>query len=581
MFYKKILIFISICLLQMNTSLSQNLLNENLSSLADKYGGTIGIAAKNLKIGETIFINAENKFPAASVIKVPIMVEFFYQVAEGKINPSSFVELNDANKWGGSSFLQYFDGTSQIKLIDAVMLMIIVSDNTATNLVIDALGTSHQEKLDAVNNRMEALGLKNTRLLNKLMSWETKTDSPESIRYGVGVTTPEDMALLLEKMYRGELVSLEFSEKMIAILRHQFYNSMIPRYLPFTTTDITVVHKTGGVTESFNDVGIVYSSKTDYVLAIFCDEVQDYRDSPDNESIIAAATASRLIWNYFTGDAGFEVTKRFARITWNDYPSGTWAKLRLKHAPFPHALRKNGYTNSKGEFYPYKNFYDDSSAVIIVPKGWHETKDGVNLIVHFHGHRNFVLKVMEKFYLPQQLASSQKNAILILAQGPKNVPDSFCGNMEEKNGFKYFIDEILTTLKQDSLLTDTKIGNIIITAHSGGYRPAAFVLQQGGLTEFISEVYLFDAFYGEHDKFFDWIKNYNGKMVSIYTDHLADEHQSFFERLRKEHIPFSEKLAPHERLIFFRTDVCHSCVMDGFFEKFLKLSKLDEVEQEN
>ncbi|NOZ61407.1 MAG: serine hydrolase, partial [Calditrichaeota bacterium] len=240
-------------------------------------GGRIGVMAKNLDTGEQIGYRASEKFPTASVIKLPVMVEYFFQVKEGKVSPTQEIELSDANKWGGSGLFQFFNGMSQQKLTDAVLLMITISDNTATNMVIDALGRTHAEKLAAVNDRMVALGLKNTRLLNKLMSWETKTNSPESIRYGVGVSTPGDMNLLCEKIFRREIVDSAACDAMIDLMKKQFYNDKIPRFLPKEEAQIRVAHKTGSVTGVSNDVGLILSPRANISLAIFIEEARDRR----------------------------------------------------------------------------------------------------------------------------------------------------------------------------------------------------------------------------------------------------------------------------------------------------------------
>jgi len=575
---KHTFIFLLILLCGLNFSLfAQPDLSTQLAALTREFQGTIGIFAENLKTGEIISVNADTKFPSASVIKIPIMVEFFYQVAAGKINPQKKVNLTPANKWGGSGVLQYFDGATKIKLIDAVTLMIILSDNTATNLVIDALGKQHAEKIAAVNSRMQSLGLKNTFLLNKMMSWETKTDSALSIRYGVGVTTPTDMALLLKLMYQDRLVSPEISRQMLEILKKQQYDSMLPRLLPLETAVITVVHKTGSVTGVCNDVGIVFSKSADYAISVFCDESHDHRGSVENMTLIAAAKASRLVWNHFTGSHGFEIPQS-GQLDWSHYPGGTWTKFQITHALFPHPARKNGLENPNDP-YPFAGHYDDSSVVVIQPAGWHETEVGVNLIIHFHGHRNHVLNVLEQFNLPQQLRASRKNALLVLAQGPKDAPDSFGGNIEEPGGLQKFVDAVLQRLTQDSLISRPQINQIILSAHSGGYRPTAFALAPGRLTEKISEVYLFDAFYGQHEKYFEWIKNYSGKLISIYTEHLAGEHQTFMDQLRAAGIPFGTNLSENQRLTFYPTDVCHNCVLAGNFEKYLELSSLGNVQE--
>jgi len=403
--------------LSISSPASDSTLIAQLNKLADTFGGRIGIAAKNLNTGDTLFVNAREKFPTASAIKLPIMVECFHQLAEGRISGEQIVALTDSNKWGGSGILQYFSGSSPIKLADAVMLMIILSDNTATNLVFDALGNNHEEKLTAVNDRMQRLGLQNTRLLNKVMSWKTKKNSPESLRYGIGVSTPRDMVVLLEKMWRGELVSPAASKQMVETLSHQQYNSMIPRLLPFESTDsLVVAHKTGSVTGVRVDVGLVLSNRVSFAIAIFCDEIRDQRDSEDNFAEIAGAQAARLIWNYWTGDTVLD-RRNIERVDWHAFPAGEWAKLYLHNSPFPDSARGQGQTY-EGKFYPKHPHYDDSSAVVVMLDGYHQVNDANDVIVHFHGWHNDNLSAMEQFGMAQQLINSKKNAILVFAQGP-------------------------------------------------------------------------------------------------------------------------------------------------------------------
>jgi len=114
--------------------------------------------------------------------------------------------------------------------------------------------------------------LKNTRLLNKMMWFKTKTQSPDSLRNGVGVTTPEDTALLYERIAQGEITNRDTCDQMIAILKRQKYNSIIPGQLPMEEVPgIEVAHKTGSVGNAVIDAGIVSTPKFDYVIALFAD----------------------------------------------------------------------------------------------------------------------------------------------------------------------------------------------------------------------------------------------------------------------------------------------------------------------
>lgn len=556
---------------------SASVLAQELARLADIFGGHLGIAAKNLMTGDTLGINAHDKFPTASAIKLPIMVEYFYQVADGKISPEQTVTLADSNKWGGSGVLQYFLGSSPIKLADAMMLMITLSDNTGTNLVIDALGTSHDERLTAVNDRMKMLGLHNTRLLNKLMSWQTKKNSPESLRYGIGVATPMDMVRLLEMIWRGQLVSAAASKEMMEILSHQQVNSMIPRLLPFESTDsLVVAHKTGSVTGVRVDVGLVLSNRASFAVAIFCDDVRDQRDSEDNLAERAAAKATRLIWNYWTGDNGLD-RPQVERVDWHPFPAGEWTKFYLRNSPFPDSSRAHGYTY-EGVFYPRHPHYDDSSAVVVIPNGYHQVNGGNDIIVHFHGWWNDNAGAMEKYAMVQQLLSSRRNAILVFAQGPYRAPDSGGGKMERAGGFRKYVEEIMQRLVQEKRLPNANIGRIIITAHSGGYRPAMCAVSSGQLSEKIREIFLFDAFYSLYEKLLPWLSaSKENKLRSIYTGHLAVQHQEFMGMLKKRNLAFSDQLSAQTKIYFTPTTVCHNCLIDGTFEEWLRVSCLEEV----
>lgn len=571
--------------LSVNSSLSaqphaDSSFNHQIHSLEKDIGGRIGIMAKDLRTGETLVYKSEEKFPTASVIKVPIMVEYFYQLAEGKVKPTQKMKLNDSNKWGGSGLYQYFYGETEQQLIDAVMMMITISDNTATNLVIDALGKTHEEKLAAVNDRMESLGLKNTRLLNKLMSWDTKTDSPESIRYGIGVTTPADMVMLLEKMYHHNLVDSTASQAMIDLMLKQQYNDLIPRLLPFETTpNLRVAHKGGSVTAVRNDVGLILSPETDIAIAIFCDQIQDRRGSSENDGVMAAARAARIVWNHFSGDRGFD-RPAVTGVDWSGFPGGEWARVMLNRGLFPHKARKDGHTY-KDTFYPADPHYSDSSAVIIIPDDFHEPDNAVDFIVHFHGWNNDVLKVMEKFNMVQQLVASNKNVILVLAQGPYRSPDSHGGKIEDTDGLKHFIEEIIHILKQENRIEHEIIGKVIISAHSGGYRPAIFSVERGGLQEHIAEVFLFDAFYGETERLIPWLKmDDSHRLRSIYTEHLKNRHMEFIEILQKNGLKYSTNCNLSKQIMLCSTECEHDKVIEGTFLSWLKESCLADRKPE-
>jgi beta-lactamase class A len=541
---------------------SQEQLTGILTALEAEYGGHLGVCAKNLVTGETIAYNAAERFPTASAIKLPVMATFFHLVEIGSVDPSMRVVLQADDKKPGSGILQFLSDGTDITLLDAVKLMILLSDNTSTNLVLDRLAPTHAERMKVVNDFMVSLGLKNTRILNRLYTWQTKLQTPESIRYGIGVSTPEDMVLLLDRLYTGTLADSSSCRSMLDILKSQFSIEMIPRYFPASScTYLHVAHKTGGIREVKVDVGLVLSDRATFAVAIFVDKHPDHSGGMDNRAVLLVAHVARAIWNHFTGDTGYENNEiNAADVDWNQFPGGQWGIYRSHAAPFPHPLRMNGFRRNDSTFYPYYPHYADSSIVVFVPEGFEETADGTNLIVHFHGHMNDNLGVLERYLMPQAMISEKINALLVIPQGPYRARDSFGGKMEDPGGFQRLVEDVLATMNKEKIVTDTRVGRIIVSAHSGGYRPAAYALKVGGLREHITDVFLFDAFYADQDAFRDWLLGGSGILRAAYTQHLEQEHTAFLRDLGSR---------ADDRAIFTKTTVEHDSVVQAFFPSWL------------
>ncbi len=273
-------------------------------------------------------------------------------------------------------------------------------------------------------------------------------------------------------------------------------------------------------------------------------------------------------------------------VAWQRLPAGEWARLYLRHSPFPHPSRDNGYTyqendadSTRKKFFPRHPHYDDSTAIVVIPQGYHLVNGSNDLVIHFHGWWNGVDSVMKAFGLVQQLVESRKSAILVLAQGPYRAPDSHGGKMEDKGGLRRFVEEILQTLKAEKKIDTDKIGRLILSAHSGGYRPAAFAVANGGLAGRVRELFLFDAFYAHYDKFIPWLEqNKQHRLRSIYTDHLAAEHQDFIKMLRTKKLKYTDRLSASAQIVLMPTTVCHNCVMEENFKKWLEVSCLATIE---
>lgn len=255
-------------------------------------------------------------------------------------------------------------------------------------------------------------------------------------------------------------------------------------------------------------------------------------------------------------------------------------------APFPHPTRADGHVY-QGKSYPAKDHYSDSSVALFIPKGFRETGQ-VDFVIHFHGWNNSVAGTLATFHLVEQLVASGKNAVLVVPEGPHNAPDSFGGKLEDTDGFRRFMDEVVATLRARAgfRAKDFSVGRIILSGHSGGYRVIAGILDRGGLAKNADEVWLFDALYGRADSYLKWSDRTHGRLLNIYTDGGGTKAES--EKLMtqltargtallagEEAALAAEKLKSSQ-FVFIHTDLGHNDVLDkrNQFMLFLQTSGL-------
>lgn len=231
----------------------------SLLSPFNRLPGQIGFYYRNLVTGETLSRSARQPLIAASVIKLPIMVEAFRQAEAGLLDLNEPVTVSRADCLPSCGVLSSLHENVTLPWLDLVTLMIIVSDNTATNLLIQRLG------INRVNDTMTALGLTGSRLNRKLFC-------PELSRQGIeNYVTAQDVGLLLEKLYLGQVVSPKASRQMLDILSRQQLNGKIPFHLH--VKGIQVAHKTGEDTGITHDVGVVYGPQP-FVVCFLSNQVQ-------------------------------------------------------------------------------------------------------------------------------------------------------------------------------------------------------------------------------------------------------------------------------------------------------------------
>jgi beta-lactamase class A len=259
------------------------------------FPGTVSLYAKNLDTGATYGLRENDRVRTASTIKLPIMAAVFDAVEQGRAKWTDTLTLTKADKVSGSGVLTEFSDGVKLPIRDVVHLMIVVSDNTATNLIIERFTA------DAVNDYMDKLGLKQTRSMRKVRGdgndlkdatgWSRAGKLPENQRFGLGSSTPREMVTLLEMLDRGQVVSPAASKEMLDILRRQQDRAGIAR----KAGAMKVANKSGALDHLRSDAGIVYSPHGKIAMAITCEDIPAVDYGPDNAGLILISQLAQIL----------------------------------------------------------------------------------------------------------------------------------------------------------------------------------------------------------------------------------------------------------------------------------------------
>ena len=274
-------------------------LDRQIQAAIENFSGSVSLYAKNLDTGVSYALRADEPVPTASTIKLPIMVELFAEAEEGRLVWNQKLVLTDRDKVSGSGVLTELSGGDELPIRDLMHLMIVVSDNTATNLILDRIGG------DAVNARMAQLGLRQTAVMRKIMQAklfpananpqpEGMTDEgkkPGNDRWGTGRSCPRDMVVLLEKLYRGELVSKPASREMMSVLKRQHDHDGIGRDMKNTV----IASKSGALDHLRSDVAIVFSQHGPVAMAITVNNIPEINYGVDNPGDLLISALSEIL----------------------------------------------------------------------------------------------------------------------------------------------------------------------------------------------------------------------------------------------------------------------------------------------
>src|SRR2546423_4443195 len=268
--------------------LAQTSLDSRIRAEVAPFKGKIFLYAKNLDTGETYAFNGDERVRTASTIKIAVMIEAFARVAEGKAKWTDELVLTKGARYGGSGILPELSDGLRLTLQDCVRLMMLLSDNTATNMVLDYLTT------DAVNERMNSLGFKATRIMRRVGSGgeskEGKLDDNLK-RFGLGATSPHEMVQIMEKLERGEIITKDASKQMIDLMKREQARYSIGRDMP----DVPMASKYGALAALRSCVAILYTKHGRIAMAITVDDMPEANWSVDNPGYLLISRLSTLL----------------------------------------------------------------------------------------------------------------------------------------------------------------------------------------------------------------------------------------------------------------------------------------------
>jgi beta-lactamase class A len=269
-------------------------LHGTLDSLANAHHGVAGYTVHNVDTGERFSLRGDSTFPTASLIKVAVLVTLYDLVEHDSIALDDHIIMLHIDKVPGSGMLQNLHDGAEVTVHDAAWLMSTVSDNTATNLLLDKIG------IRRIWKKMETLGLPHTKIHAKVFRRSTTTVSPDSSeKYGLGVTTPNEMARLFELLARGQAVSPRADSAMLDILANNTKGDMLQRY----AEGIRFAHKDGEDDDTRTECGLFWLQSRVVVCAM-TKANKDQRWVVDNEAQLLLAEIGRAVVRAWPRAAG-------------------------------------------------------------------------------------------------------------------------------------------------------------------------------------------------------------------------------------------------------------------------------------
>lgn len=286
---KKVLIcfIITFCSVHLFAQKHDKKLQKQIEETIQGFNGNIGVYIKDVKHNKVVSINADTIFPTASMVKIPILIGVMDRINKGELDYHQQLKYRDSLLYAGVDILGSFKDTEKIELGKVIMLSLTMSDNTASLWLQSLAG-----KGTRINEILDSLGFKNTRVNSRTPGREANRS-----QYGWGQTTPKEMATLMEKISKGEIISRERSSQMLRLLGRNYWDEQAISQIP---SDAFIASKNGAVDESRSEVLFVNGKGARYIFCVCTKNNKDQSWQNTNEAWTLTRKISKIVWDHFS-----------------------------------------------------------------------------------------------------------------------------------------------------------------------------------------------------------------------------------------------------------------------------------------
>ncbi|HWI90396.1 MAG TPA: serine hydrolase [Flavisolibacter sp.] len=286
---KRILIIISLLFIVVQSPAQKidKKLQKEIKETIQGFNGSIGVYIKNLKNNKIVSINADTIFPTASMVKIPILIGIMDKMNKGALDYHQQLTYRDSLLYAGVDILGSFKDTERIELGKVMMLSLTMSDNTASLWLQSLAGRGTR-----INEILDSLGFKYTRVNSRTPGREANRNE-----YGWGQTTPKEMATIMEKIAKGEIINRERSAQMLRLLGRNFWDEEAISQIP---SDVFIASKNGAVNESRSEVLFVNGRDAKYVFCVCTKNNKDQSWQNSNEAWTLTRKLSKIVWDHFS-----------------------------------------------------------------------------------------------------------------------------------------------------------------------------------------------------------------------------------------------------------------------------------------